>query len=129
MTPIMLLACAGDLPEASWNGHEPVTTETGDVYAAEVLPIWETHCLRCHDSTHSALDLDGGPEGLIGVPAAAWPDLSLVEPASTGESFLWLKLMGRQTELGEGTGEAMPLGEGPLEDTDLATLEAWILGL
>ena len=129
MTPIMLLACAGDLPEASWNGHQVVTTETGDVYASEIQPLWDTRCQGCHDASHPDLDLGAGPDVLVGVAASAWPELSLIEPASTEESFLWRKLVGTHGELGEGTGEAMPLGEDPLGDTDLAAVEAWILGL
>jgi hypothetical protein len=55
----------------------------------------------------------------------AVPGLPIVTPGDPEESYLWLKVEGRQDEVG-GAGSAMPLGRA-LSDADAETLENWIL--
>lgn len=99
-------------------------------YETDVQPIWNGSC-SCHlmgssgTMTAPFMTLNPGMSiaQLVGVPSEQ-SGLNRIEAGSTGESYLWLKLTGAHETMGEG--DPMP-PTGPLEDGQLAIVEAWIL--
>lgn len=94
--------------------------------AADVQPIFNAQCLRCHGPLPA-------PEGLSLSEGSAWQDrrskqvenMVLVEPGSPDSSYLWLKLTSGHTAMG-GYGTKMP-PDADLSTGELGTIEAWIL--
>lgn len=99
-------------------------------YETDVQPIWNGSC-SCHlmgssgTMTAPFMTLNPGMSiaELVGV-SSEQSGLNRIEAGSTGESYLWLKLTGAHETMGEG--DPMP-PTGPLEDGQLAIVEAWIL--
>lgn len=99
-------------------------------YETDVQPIWNGSC-SCHlmgssgTMTAPFMTLNPGMSiaELVGVPSEQ-SGLNRIEPGSIDESYLWLKLTGAHEAMGEG--DPMP-PTGPLEDEQLAIVEAWIL--
>jgi mono/diheme cytochrome c family protein len=86
-------------------------------YATRVKPLLQQHCVACHGEAkpRGGLRLDtaaAARKGGRGGPA--------VVPGKSGESPLLLAV------LGEGDTERMPLKRPPLDDSEVATLRAWI---
>jgi hypothetical protein len=78
----------------------------------------ETWCAACHmgEQRQSGLNLDPPfLEATLGVPSAQVPDVALIEAGDRTRSFFWLKVAGRQHEVGGGFGD-MPPGRGLCAD-------------
>ena len=58
---------------------------------------------------------------LIGVPSTSEPGLNRVTPSDATNSYIVIKLEGRQT-----VGARMPLGRTPLDNVDLTNIKNWI---
>ena len=82
----------------------------------------------CHGGSPPAafpqLDPEAAHAAIVGVPSQQ-AGLSLVEPFSPQESYLLLKLRGDAGSVG-GIATVMPLGDAPLQPSELAVIEAWI---
>jgi len=91
-------------------------------YAADVQPIWNSHCIGCHGAGGNAgLDLraSAGPAALVNVAATGYAG-SRVVPGDPDASVLTRKLQGDPT-----TGDRMPLG-GALSAGQIETIRSWI---
>ena len=123
---ILLLACAGAPLEPT---PDSAPAETSPEERAVVL-ILNRDCVACHglgSFVAEGLDLSLGVEQLVGVPSSQWPDLDRVEPGSPEDSYLIVKLEGRQRDLQlNGLGNQMPSEEEPLSEQDLEAVRAWI---
>jgi len=78
----------------------------------------ETWCAACHmgEQRQSGLNLDPPfLEATLGVPSAQVPEVALIEAGDRTRSFFWLKVAGRQHEVGGGFGD-MPPGRGLCAD-------------
>lgn len=99
-------------------------------YETDVQPLWNGSC-TCHlmggsgTMTAPLLTLNPGMSiaQLVGVPSEQ-SGLNRIQAGSTEESYLWLKLTGAHTTVGEG--DPMP-PTGTLDDGQLDIVEAWIL--
>lgn len=60
-------------------------------------------------------------QNLVRRPSLGIPELLLINPYHSGQSYLILKLEGEQI-----VGEQMPLGEAPLPDSVIAVIRQWI---
>ena len=80
---------------------------------------------RCHGRGAGGLTLSSTAatsySNLFNVPASAEPTLIRVLPGDATNSYLVVKLEGRQASGGQ-----MPLGGAPLSATDLANIKTWI---
>jgi mono/diheme cytochrome c family protein len=99
----------------------PASTKTGVTYAADIKPIFDASCVKCHDSTkkpkaHLALDslegvLKGGKDGKVVIPGdSAKSDLVLaVAHVGDPDSF-------------------MPKGKDAkkLSDEEIGLIRAWV---
>ncbi len=108
--------------------------ETGALvvdYETDVQPIWNANC-TCHlmggsgEMTAPVLTLnpDMSIGNLVGV-ASEQSALNRIEAGAPEDSYLWLKINGTHTDVGEG--DPMPQGS-MLEEGELAIIEAWISG-
>ena len=112
----VLAACSGPAAEVTQVEVEasPTAQATGGVsFAADVLPIFEDNCTRCHgDSRQSgelrldsyAMLMAGGEDGAVVVPGNADGSL-LIELVTSGE---------------------MPRNAAPLRAEQIATIREWI---
>ena len=94
-----------------------------------MAPILNNYCDGCHlnGGGSGGLMLDDGASAIVNVPAPQLNTMDYIEPGDPSQSYLWLKLQGTQVAAG-GSGNRMPLAGGPISPTELATIEAWILG-
>jgi uncharacterized protein YjdB len=80
---------------------------------------------NCHGGNAGDLTLTSSPAtsyaNLVNVPASAEPSLLLVKPSDSFNSYLVMKLEGRQS-----SGARMPIGGRSLSAADLATIKSWI---
>jgi len=115
----------------------PTTTEgsssTGAASAfGAVQAIFNAKC-SCHlgppSLSNGQLELSEGVAyaNLVGVPSPKATMTNRVEAGDPAASYLYLKLTGDYLTVPGGTGDPMPLIGGPLSDTELMTIEAWIL--
>lgn len=93
----------------------------------QVLPVFQASCSPCHlGSLDPSSDLDlRRAEFLVEVPHEP-TGLSLVEPGSPDESYLWLKLTDAHGTVSGGDGEGMP-PTGGLAEEELGLVHRWIL--
>ncbi len=104
---------------------DAVATAGGLVDFAQVQELFDLHCTGCHSGLDPNADLDLGAgvsyASLVGVRSLEVPDLDLVTPGDSSESFLWEKSNCEQPQVGA----RMPPGQRlkPLLQT---TLRDWI---
>ena len=69
---------------------------TGPSYAADIAPMFERHCINCHnaDDAKGDLDLSGGKgyRALVGPRSSQETSQRLVVPGDPSSSYLWAKL-------------------------------------
>lgn len=118
---------------------DPMTEIDDGPFATTVHPLLDMHCAGCHGALGPYAGLTLGPRAevsgtevwdrLVGVPSAQLPTMSLVEPGQPEQSFLYLKMLDTHRELPcpAGCGEAMPPAGLLVPDSDLDTIERWIL--
>jgi len=75
---------------------------------ADVAPIFDEHCTRCHSSTLAGPDRNGAPEG------RNWDDPQSVR--DTGVDYLWSRLFANE----------MPLGADPVPTAQKLVLYDWL---
>ena len=123
-------ACgSGDDPAApdGDDGSDARVVTSDPSFAQDVQEIFNrTGCATssCHGSvTAGSLDLRTGSAyaQLVEASAVGEPGLIRVIPGSADDSYLVVKLEGRQS-----AGQAMPLGSSPLDDIDLSNIKNWI---
>lgn len=118
-----LAACGQAGPVAS------TKTSGGPVDYEQVQALFDTKCAGCHPNVMASLDLTGerSYEQLVGVPATEAPTLYRVIAGDPGNSFLFMKIAGREG-LGNdpGVGGRMPQGQGPLSATEVDLVRRWI---
>ena len=136
------LGCSGDGVGLGESG-DPLPTGGGDAggisFSAEVLPIFETHCTRCHTSggigyagtggdAANGLDLTAGAAyaGLVGVGTFQAPGDAPRWRVRAGEpdsSYLLQKVVSDAPK----SGSKMPLDGPPfLSDGEAGRIERWI---
>ena len=96
-------------------------------FTAQVVPILSQHCVMCHLPGVSQGGLDLYPEpwaALVGAASTQSP-LKRVEPGSPEKSYLYIKVLGTQDQVG-GSGARMPFQQDPLDPADVATIRSWI---
>ena len=96
-------------------------------FAKDVQPIFDNNCVACHQSVgaQQALILEPGKSfaNIVGVKSKE-SGLRLITPDNAGQSYLLLKLEGKQQQAG-GSGAQMPLGDA-LSPAQIATVQQWI---
>jgi len=96
-------------------------------FASTVQPIFDANCVACHQAgaAQQGLNLESGSSyaAIVGRRSTV-VDRLLVAPGSPGTSYLMLKLLGTQGEVG-GKGVRMPVG-GELAPTEIQSLLDWI---
>ena len=117
------------LDTANLTKDGPMTTSATSSTTGQpqtIQDIWDTKCSPCHigGSQGGGLALDDGHNALVGVPSDQVPSMSLVEPGSRDDSYLWRKLQGTYMELG-GIGDSMPI-TGELSEGQMEQIGSWI---
>ena len=96
-------------------------------FDADVLPILNQYCVMCHLPGAEQADLLLYPDAwseLVGIPSSQ-SSLSRVEPGSPEDSYMYLKLIGKQEKV-DGSGLQMPVGQNPLNATQIEAIRKWI---
>ena len=95
-----------------------------------VQPVFNIHCVECHQHVTGGggLSLQGaGTAERIVLAPSSGAALNLVQPGRPDESYLYLKIVGRQAEV-NGMGARMPLIGARLSDGTIETILSWIEG-
>jgi len=126
-----LAACGGsDSPTAPGNGGdtpEPRSIKDDPSFANDIQEIFDRRgcsSSSCHGAAKSAgMDLRKGAarSNLVGVTSTGDPTQTRVIPGDAQNSYIVMKLEGRQT-----AGSRMPLGGAPLDNVDLTNIKNWI---
>jgi len=96
-------------------------------YRNDVLPLLTTRCVMCHVEGAEQGNLNLYPDAwaqLVGVRSAQSP-LKRVEPGAPDKSYLYIKVLGTQLDVG-GSGLRMPFQQDPLSPAELELLRKWI---
>ena len=129
-----LSACGGgdgsptaSTPPATTPPADNRTIEESPSFSATVQEIFvrrSCNTASCHGTARAAgLDLSAGGAyaSLVSVASANEPAFLRVSPGDPENSYLVIKVEGRQT-----VGSLMPIGGTPLDDIDLANIRNWI---
>ena len=112
------------------------TGSTGAAVPTFDADIWPIINANCNNGGNCHVDNGGGTGGLnmsmdvayanlVNAASNDFNNIDRIEPGDTDTSYVWLKLNGDNSIMGN----QMPAGGGaPLGMTDLDTIEAWILG-
>ena len=109
----------------------PIAMDDGTVsFSAQVLPILNTNCFRCHRDGGQAdlagIELSLVPEdsydALVGQPSQLDPTLTHVIPGDSEASLLYLIISSDSPPIGT----RMPQGEAPLSPSDISLVRDWI---
>lgn len=93
-------------------------------FGDEIVPMFQDHCVKCHDASGAAglmLTPEEAYTEIVGVKSLNEPEYMLVNPGDADNSYIVIKLEGRQT-----VGAQMPRGSGPLPDETIETIKNWI---
>jgi hypothetical protein len=114
------VAVAGAVAAPAWS--------QGSVsFNSDVVPILSKNCVMCHlpGAEQAGLILYPDPwTQLVGVASTESP-LKRVESGSPEKSYLYVKLIGTQEQVG-GSGLRMPFQQDALGPADLETIRKWI---
>lgn len=114
------------------DGTNPTQTETPDavkedpLFSQDIQPVFTNSCAvsNCHNaSAQAGLVLLQGQayNNIVNVNSTQDPSKKRVEPGNADNSYLVIKIEGRQT-----TGGRMPLGGGALSNTQIQNIKNWI---
>jgi len=94
------------------------TTDAAVDYAAQIKPLLQTHCVKCHGTTtqKAKLRLDTAAAARAGGGRG-----NAILPGSAGESQLYQVISGTHAEIPQ-----MPYKRGPLDSAQIALLQQWI---
>jgi len=128
-----LAACGGsDGPTDPGNDDDGGGTtrqiKTNPAFAADIQEIFQRRgCTAsgCHGGGAGGMTLGGSASAdygmLVGVASSSESSFQRVAPNDAVNSYLVMKLEGRQS-----VGSRMPLGGSPLDNTDLTNIKNWI---
>jgi hypothetical protein len=128
---VALLASIACAPERKVGELLPASESQAKSFAVVSQEILVPRCATsaCHSGSPPAaepsLDADVAWSTLVGVPSQQASGTTLVEPFAPEQSYLVMKLRGTAGSAG-GLATAMPVGEGALDEADIAAIEAWI---
>jgi hypothetical protein len=110
---------------SSSNPPTDPTPKDNPSFASDIQPIFSASCTlsSCHNSTAQAgLNLSSGQAfaNIVNVACTSEPPKLRVKPADPANSYIVIKLEGRQT-----AGAKMPLA-GSISGTDLQNIKNWI---
>lgn len=95
-----------------------------------VQPLFNLRCVQCHQNVTGggglSLQAAGTADRIVLAPSTG-SALNLVQPGRPDESYLYLKVTGRQAEA-NGMGARMPLIGARLSDEEIGVIRAWIEG-
>lgn len=120
---IVFFACT---KSGNGNGNGNGTAKANPSFANDIQPIFNSNCAiaGCHDSATAQAGLilaQGQAYGnLVNVDSTREPDKKRVLPSDADNSYLVIKLEGRQT-----VGGRMPVG-GSISAVDLQNIKNWI---
>ncbi len=129
-TTAFLAACGGngDSPMAPGNGGDDRVVLMNPSFSTDIQEIIVRRgCSagQCHGSGAGGLTLTNSAASnhaaLVGIEATSEPGFVRVEPGDPANSYVVIKLEGRQS-----VGARMPLGAPPLDDIDLTNFRNWI---
>lgn len=129
-TTAFLAACGGDgdSPMAPGNGGDDRVVLMNPSFSTDIQEIFVRRgCSagQCHGSGAGGLTLTSSAAAnhavLVGVESTSESDFVRAEPGDPDNSYVVIKLEGRQS-----VGARMPLGAPPLDDIDLANIRNWI---
>lgn len=113
------------------NGVDEAAATTLVSLAERVQPIFDTHCVVCHQTgvEQAGLNLEDGDAhmNLVNVKSTQ-SQLPRIVPGKPAESYLARKILGTHAEVG-GTGVRMPLsssGNGAMSVDEEDTIVTWI---
>jgi hypothetical protein len=103
----------------------------GVTFSGRIKPLLQANCGGCHNSTNPQAGFDVQSDGLFDrllLASSQQPVRKLVQPGSPENSYLWLKVSGD----GSIVGQRMPLdplngGSRSLALDELQDLETWII--
>lgn len=101
----------------------------GVTWSGRIKPLLDAQCVGCHSGAQASggLDLGGDTYARLLEAAIGKPALKLVQPGQPEKSYLWLKVSGDGSVLGQ----RMPLDEAgrpvPMAADQLRDLETWII--
>lgn len=118
---LVLAACGGsDVGTGPGNGGSSFSQDVNPIFGAEGCSTG-----NCHGGGAGGLTLTASAAtnygNLVDVPAGSAPTFLLVEPNNSTDSYLVMKLEGRQV-----SGSQMPLGGGALSAGQISTIRGWI---
>ncbi len=93
-------------------------------FVEDIVPIFQDHCVTCHDASGTAglmLTPEETYSETVGVKSLNEPDYLLINPGDAENSYIVIKVEGRQS-----VGAQMPRGSGPLPHEAIETIKNWI---
>ena len=124
---VMLTAAFGIATALADNSQTPVlppaSTKTGVTYAADIRPIFEATCFKCHDSSKKPPKDGLALNSLDGVLKGS-KDGIVIKPGDSAHSDLVLDV----AHAGDDPDTYMPKGKGakPLTPEQIGLIRAWI---
>jgi hypothetical protein len=118
----LTLAARADDANTSTNSLPPASTKTGVTYATDIKPIFDTACLKCHDSQKPKQGGKLSLDTLAGVLKGD-RDGTVITPGDSAHSDLVLSV----AHIGDPT-DYMPKGKNAkkLTDDQIGLIRAWI---
>lgn len=128
---VLVLALSSSLWGCS---NRPTEPSDGPVrFANDIQPILTSSCASsgCHGSNaeppEKPMVLLAGQayDNIVGVSSAQLATMLRIRPGEPDNSYLVHKIQGTQGSVG-GSGERMPLGQGPLSQSTIALIRRWV---
>jgi len=125
-----LVACVPPVGEPEPPANDDDSTELEPEGWDGVFALISFRC-GCHDAVQRAgkmwdlTDENDAYDTLVGTPSNDVPSVNRVEPGDPDASYLYLKILSRQLEVG-GAGSRMPPTGFALPDDDVELLRSWI---
>jgi mono/diheme cytochrome c family protein len=118
----LTLAARADDANTSTNSLPPASTKTGVTYATDIKPIFDTACLKCHDSQKPKQGGKLSLDTLAGVLKGD-RDGTVITPGDSAHSDLVMSV----AHIGDPT-DYMPKGKNAkkLTDDQIGLIRAWI---
>ena len=119
----LTLAARADDANTTTNSLPPASTKTGVTYATDIKPIFDTACLKCHDSQKPKQGGKLSLDTLAGVLKGD-RDGTVITPGDSAHSDLVMSV----AHIGDPT-DYMPKGKNAkkLTDDQIGLIRAWIV--
>lgn len=102
---------------------EPTTQPSSVSFKTNVQPILNARCITCHAEFKASTAF----ASIVNKKSGQVPTLTLVKPSKSAQSYLFLKVTGKQSTVG-GAGATMPKGGPALTAAQISTIQKWIDG-